>query len=168
MRRGTFQSWCGYIGIPASHPWFGKDYSDPVIAPEGALERIVDVDQIGTINLLCASFSSIPAENVYEIVLLVRCHGGLTWARDHHALDGKRDGRWWFGFDCSHTGDYSPGLKQAPFEGDVYRDVAYVKAACEMACADLAAVDGATSRPRAGSPVTGSELPSRQAGESGE
>lgn len=28
IRRGPLGALCGYVGVPASHPWFGKDYSD--------------------------------------------------------------------------------------------------------------------------------------------
>lgn len=28
MRRGMFDVWCGYIAVPAAHPWFGVDYSE--------------------------------------------------------------------------------------------------------------------------------------------
>lgn len=47
---------------------------------------------------------------------------------------------WWFGFDCSHAGDFSPKLEKfitsatpawsGSGNGDVYRNVAYVKDAC--------------------------------------
>jgi hypothetical protein len=46
---------------------------------------------------------------------------------------------WWFGFDCAHAGDMSPGLaaitRAIPmpeylYDPDVYRDFAYVEAEC--------------------------------------
>lgn len=27
-RRGPMGAWCGYVGVPPSHPWFGKHYSE--------------------------------------------------------------------------------------------------------------------------------------------
>ena len=47
-----------------------------------------------------------------------RVHGGLTYA-------GKKwnDGRWYFGFDTGHPGDYIPALDN----GGTYRDMNYVK-----------------------------------------
>lgn len=141
MRRGPFGHWCAYVGIPKTHPWHGKDYDAPVKAPPGAMERHVDIDDIGAITLLCGSLDSVPEENIWRISVLCRCHGGLTWAADRPA-GGKADGRWWFGFDCSHAGDYSPTLKRygdADDYGDTYREVGFVRAAIAKLCEDLKA-----------------------------
>jgi hypothetical protein len=54
---------------------------------------------------------------------------------------------WWFGFDCAHAGDMSPGLaaitRAIPmpeylYDPDVYRDFAYVEAECEALANQLA------------------------------
>ena len=28
VRNTNGKHWCGYVGVPKSHPWFGKDYMD--------------------------------------------------------------------------------------------------------------------------------------------
>ena len=30
LRRGPLGAWCGYVGVSAEHPWFGKSYSEEV------------------------------------------------------------------------------------------------------------------------------------------
>lgn len=97
--RNRFGALCGYVGVAEGHPWFGKPYSDPA----------VDVE----------------------------VHGGLTFADscdpdapEQHGIchipgPGEPDHVWWFGFDCAHYRDYTPGLSKG--EWDVYRTVDYVK-----------------------------------------
>jgi hypothetical protein len=85
----------------------------------------------------------------------VTVHGGLTFS-DYCAEDGKichvpAPGRpervYWFGFDCSHSGDYSPAYAQRLKQyGDIYghtdqyRNVAYVQAQCAKLARQLKAV----------------------------
>lgn len=46
--------------------------------------------------------------------VLIEAHGGLTYASAcqgeicHVPKPGEPDNVWWFGFDCAHSGDYSP------------------------------------------------------------
>jgi hypothetical protein len=49
-------------------------------------------------------------------------HGGLTYGAEARAPFSG----YWIGFDCAHSGDYSPKIAQ----NGVYRDLAYVKAEC--------------------------------------
>jgi hypothetical protein len=111
--------WCGYVGVTEGHQAFGKGYSD-------------DID--------------------------FNVHGGLTFAAFcqphgdeegkgicHIAGPGEPDRVWWLGFDCHHSGDYSPQDKiyerDRPehywrvFPENEYRTLHYVK----NQCADLAA-----------------------------
>lgn len=50
----------------------------------------------------------------YEALSVVVVHGGLTYAGTrvgdvcHVPAEGEPDDVWWFGFDCSHCGDYRP------------------------------------------------------------
>ena len=77
----------------------------------------------------------------------VNVHGGLTYADAcqegghvcHIPQPGEDPNVWWFGFDCAHAGDESPGFRAIigrgsrgfwPDRGDEYRNVAYVKAEC--------------------------------------
>lgn len=86
--------WCGYVLLPAGHPWHGKDDS------------------------------TIPAQ----------VHGGITFS--------AKDGVWWrIGFDCAHLGDHVPGaMMRPPRDGEVYRDLPFVKAECARLAAQAFAV----------------------------
>lgn len=57
----------------------------------------------------------------------------------HVPLDGRPDDIWWFGFDCAHSGDMSPGYRLARLHGrhEVYRDVGYVSQQCESLARQL-------------------------------
>ncbi len=80
--RGPNGSWCGYVGVPPGHPAHGQDYT--------TIESAADL----------------------------RVHGGLTFADKcqthegaqvcHVPEPGEPDNVWWLGFDCAHSGDYSP------------------------------------------------------------
>lgn len=137
VRRGPWGAWCGYVGVPADHPWHGKDYSASVPAGD-ALERKITLDEVGVLNVFMAIFRD-HREGYSEIALLVRCHGGLTYADDE--VPGElKDARatWWFGFDCGHAGDLMPGLRLG-YEGE-YRRFEFVLAACEQLAEDLAEI----------------------------
>lgn len=106
--RNASGSLCGYVGVPAEHPWHKRPYED-----------IGDAD----------------------------VHGGLTFSsfcrkgKEDEAIchvpgPGEPDKVWWLGFDTSHSGDYMPasqaiykkvGINTSLFEGDTYKDLAYVK-----------------------------------------
>lgn len=99
---------CGYVGVEPGHLLHGKDYD--------AVDSEVDV------------------------------HGGLTFAGEcqpaedpskgicHVPRPGHADALWWFGFDCAHSQDLSPGpaayLRSIGhgglIAGEVYRTVDYV------------------------------------------
>lgn len=103
--RGPMGALCGYVGVPKDHSAYGKDYDD--------LETEFDIS----------------------------VHGGLTYAAScqendpegicHVPEPGRPADVWWFGFDCSHFMDLTPGmLRYGPGVGNegVYRDIGYVKA----------------------------------------
>lgn len=106
VRNVEIGNWCGYVAVPPGHPWHG--------AASGAL----DVD----------------------------AHGGLTYADAcagsicHVPHPGEPDDVWWLGFDCGHAFDLLPFTRKLYADrgvargdvGDVYRDVAYVRAECEQ------------------------------------
>ena len=79
----------------------------------------------------------------------LRVHGGLTFSDneeevgggDYHPADIAYK-LWWFGFDCSHSCDFSPVYDYSPDARDgqgrkVYRDLAYVKAQVEGLASQL-------------------------------
>jgi len=37
LNRGPLGSWCGYVGVPEGHPWFGKRYDDVEADVHGGL-----------------------------------------------------------------------------------------------------------------------------------
>jgi hypothetical protein len=83
----------------------------------------------------------------------LRVHGGLTYADKcqgticHVPVPGESDDVWWLGFDCAHAGDHVPN--RPPFDGDVYRDVAYVRRETEMLALQIAAYTRELGHPEA-------------------
>lgn len=97
------------------------------------------------------------AEPTPELVLDV--HGGLTYAGAcqgricHAPKPGEPDNVWWFGFDCAHHLDLSPGsrarmeaimppdLKPSAIDrDDVYRTLDYVRGEVNALAEQLAAL----------------------------
>jgi hypothetical protein len=112
-RHEEWGQFCGYVGIPPTHPDHGKKYDD------------VNVD----------------------------VHGGLTFASEcsevacHVPAPGEPDAFFWFGFDCGHAFDLSPGLKALTHRaigpdrvdlGEVYRDLAFARHETEWLAEQLA------------------------------
>jgi hypothetical protein len=129
MQRNNGGAWCGYVAISPEHPLFNKEYNDTITVSEEIAKRPIDIDKVGAINLLCATLGDNDIEKrEIEVVLAFDVHGGLTWSNDHHA-NGKPDGNWWFGFDCSHAGDYSPKYDYN-IGGGIYRTQEYVIDEC--------------------------------------
>jgi hypothetical protein len=71
--------WCGYVGVPREHPFYGKEHG----------EVSSDLDGHRGVNY------SAP------------CDGGRIC---HVPEPGMPDDVWWFGFDCGHAFDLSPGI----------------------------------------------------------
>lgn len=85
--------WCGYVGVPEGHRLFEKDYNDLF---DWETEIGDEVDVHGGLT-----FAS-------------RCQPGATEgsrAVCHTARPGSPE-VWWFGFDCGHYNDVSPGMLQ--------------------------------------------------------
>lgn len=142
IKRGPGGHLCGYVGIPAGHAWFGKNYNETVKVPQSVVERPLDVDKVGAINIFCASAGgNNPAEGLIDMVLAVDVHGGLTYSSET-APGSDIKGRWWLGFDCAHSGDIAPKYGSLG-RGDVYRDIAYVEAECRALAAQLASLSEA-------------------------
>lgn len=121
LRRGGTKVWCGYVGIPETHPLHGKAYQDCDVEAHGGLTY------------------SAPCQ-----------HGPSKFPICHTPAPGEPDNVWWLGFDCSHAGDALPfwdgGMDtvMASFygdgSGDVYRTVEYVRAETEALAARLFAM----------------------------
>jgi hypothetical protein len=114
VRHHTSGHWCGYVGVSEGHPWYEAEYDAPDVS----------------------------------------CHGGLTFAGHcvesekehgvcHIPSPGEPDNVYWFGFDCAHSGDMSPGhsamlkswRRDLSYMPEQYRTLRYVQAQV----ADLAA-----------------------------
>lgn len=141
--RGGLGALCGYVGVQPGHPWHRIDYS-------GCTEPAQHADKNDT------SYCAHAPESRIEV------HGGLTYSalcdgddQDvsrhicHVPLPGRPHDVWWFGFDCSHSGDFVPSYGRAlgmPMPFDLYsrpaeyRDVAYVRGEVERLAAQLAVV----------------------------
>lgn len=105
---------CGYVGVPDSHPWHGRAYNESPDGPDSIIE---------THYGLTYSDPCDPAEADYGIC--------------HKPGEGEPDHVWWFGFDCAHYLDMSPGYRSLlkgsglpPIESEIYRNVEYVAEEC--------------------------------------
>jgi hypothetical protein len=70
----------------------------------------------------------------------------------HLPAPGEPDDLWWFGFDCAHAGDETPGINALlsemrsrvplfPHPPDIYRDVTYVMAECASLARQLKEIE---------------------------
>ena len=93
---------CGYVAIPPSHPFFGKDYDDPSGYPS---EHLQD-EPVGKRSSIDLIGLNLHPENV-KVGVLFDVHGGITYSgssEDGYPIETS-DPYWWFGFDCRHAGD---------------------------------------------------------------
>ena len=125
-------SWCGYVGVPATHPAFGRHH-------DKLSERY---HAHGGVNF--ASF----------------CQGEPGRDVCHVVEPGENDRVWWIGFDCCHALDLKPALRahqaalpmlsgEQPIIGDLrveYRAIGYVKAECAALAQQLYAAGFAAER----------------------
>jgi hypothetical protein len=110
---------CGYVGIAAGHPYFGKPYGAIAVEVHGGL----------TYSDHCQ-----PDGEESERI----CH-----------IPGpaESDDVWWLGFDCGHAWDLAPGFVARFYEeglgrslcnaGEKYRDIGYVEAEVTRLAAQL-------------------------------
>jgi hypothetical protein len=112
VRNGFFGNWCGYVGVPREHPYYGQSYDDvPVNAHWGL------------------TYADKCREEDKE-------HGIC-----HIPDDGQSDDIWWFGFDYAHSGDVLP-YRGSPFVGyDRYSTIDDVKKECASVAAQLASAE---------------------------
>ncbi len=147
-------NWCGYVGLPVTHPWHGKGYGASVLDDqdggdwENSIDAMVEVHGGLTYSAFCQE------------------HGDEASAICHVAGPGRPEPVWWFGFDAGHSGDFSPQMHASlcgmgktggyfgeyrvgvPPYGEEYRTVAYVRGQVALLAAQLAAIadEGADGR----------------------
>ena len=121
--RNLMGAWCGYVGVPESHPWHGRRYDECM--------------QPGCHDEYCWEHTPDSKVNV---------HGGLTFANScyekgpvessicHVPFDGRADKVWWFGFDTCHAGDMAP---KYPTHYEEYRTLSYVRSEVAKLAAQL-------------------------------
>jgi hypothetical protein len=167
MIRNDLGSWCGYVGVPPEHPLHGIHHSSCAYGcqpePYRDLDEITGIPEPESMkqwrrehpNYDCAY------EKTHSPGAMLEVHGGITWS---DFSDTLRPGQklYWFGFDCGHAGDYSPGMKarlqrimpdlEPPItyaeqlahprfgHPEIYRDVPYVKAETTALAEQLAAI----------------------------
>lgn len=131
---------CGYVGVPKTHPLYGKDYSDSCEALTFPAEE--NIGKRGPVAVLFSDGSAKP-----DVVFDVR--GSLTYADGHPQYPVPATDIWWFGYDCGHYNDAPSDQHLAqqrlrypdmPFmwtADGVFRDVEYNIAECESLAEQL-------------------------------
>jgi hypothetical protein len=95
--------WCGYVGVPESHPLYGKGYGEYIDTQDWMVEQRSNA--FAPIPLLCHAGRGVT--NQLPIDLALDVHGGITfsgvayWPEAEGAL-------WYFGFDCAHCDSPAP------------------------------------------------------------
>jgi hypothetical protein len=132
-RHEFFRHWCGYVGVPKSHPLFRHSFKDPVPHPAGLMDRPFAINEVGGINLLgMLLMHHTWGEGYAPVSLIFTVHGGLSFSG--HFQDDLE--HWYFGFDCGHAGDLQPGMLDAHIEPEwyhrisVYRTMEFVMGEC--------------------------------------
>jgi hypothetical protein len=112
LHRSEFGHWCGYVGLPPSHPLYERSYED-------IYENVANLGVHGGVT-----YSEACAPD----------HDPVTGRGVCHVPEpGEPDNLWWIGFDCGHAHDASPGMLKysalVPIQlfGKVYRKMAYAK-----------------------------------------
>ena len=103
---------CGYVGVAPGHPLYEVEY-------DGAQDS---TEVHGDLT-----FSSFCDDSASE-------ERGIC----HKVEEGEEEKIWWFGFDCAHGFDVSPGNPYLRGEMSTYKNVAYVKAECRALAGQLA------------------------------
>jgi hypothetical protein len=137
------KAWCGYVGVPLSHPLRGirhdKRHRSLAKAFQARLQQPMgDTPGLGVlIGCLCGNLQQTP-ECTFGV------HGGITFSGWTDSFRSTAPSHWWFGFDCSHSGDLSPGLsvlgKKPMWPDEVYRTLDYARDECRKLADQLAAI----------------------------
>lgn len=117
IHRGPLGALCGYVGVPRTHPWHGRDYDKVDVVVHGGL-----------------TYANLCGEGEDE-------GRGIC----HVPEPGRDPEVWWFGFDCGHAMDIIPGMlfmESMGFEQrGIYRTFDYVKTEVERLAVQLSVVE---------------------------
>lgn len=129
-QRNFQKAWCGYVGIPLTHPHAKLSYGDRVPVKT----RNILIENQSPISIMIEAMAE--DDGKLSIDMLYNCPGGITWAAEKEPFDNIKGPLWWFGFDCLHYNDLSPHqVFQNAVEGRshwlqaTYRNLEFVKAA---------------------------------------
>ena len=91
---------CGYVGVEADNPLYGKDYSDYLDINKSEL----DDEPIGKRGILSLMVTACDEDERARLDIYFNVHGGLTYAGDSADYPVESN-LWWLGFDCGHYND---------------------------------------------------------------
>ncbi len=89
---------CGYVGVPDTHPLWGKCYNDKCNVPKSTA-TINASDPIGTM------IAAMEDSEYLSIGYAAYVHGGVTYSDGDGEYPVEAKDVWWFGFDCNHYSD---------------------------------------------------------------
>lgn len=139
---------CGYVGVPNGHPLYGVAYSAESEALRAQLERRKE-QPIGEQPGMGLMIQMLGGELRATPDAALNVHGGITYSEKcagrvcHVPRDGMPADVWWFGFDCAHAGDFSPGMTRFRWQyglssaGGTYRTVEFVQDECRSLAEQL-------------------------------
>jgi hypothetical protein len=157
IRRARSGALCGYVGVDESHPLHSLVYQDCThiqsrVPTEEQINKHCEFMEGFTESEFGISFPKWPerlkeqmrreyaarlicptGEDYceHQIQAMFTAHGGITFSGEW-----DDDGKWYIGFDCSHSNDYLPayvamteGMAEL-MKNNVYRDLDYVLEEC--------------------------------------
>jgi hypothetical protein len=114
--RNRLGSLCGYVAVEPGHPMHGKDYDGVPVTVHGGLTFAGSCNESGPVE---QSVCHVPEP-------------------------GKPGDVFWFGFDCAHSDDVSPVMRDYDLGGRAfgatYKPVGYVWGECVGLAGQLAAM----------------------------
>jgi len=143
LRRNLQKAWCGYVGIPSSHPHFNLSYSEEILYGDWELRQVGGKSPM-TLLITAMKIDSIKETSKISLDAIYDAPGGLTYSGADWPTEVPK-GYWWFGFDCSHYDDITPREVFQSFSGypyslkpeGEYRTLEYVLTACRKLASRL-------------------------------
>lgn len=91
-------------------PWDGE--GDWIVFEHAGLPCRIVRHRLGHLNGYVGVPKGHPAYRVGYEDVDVEAHGGLTWSARLVAGEAADTPFWWLGFDCAHSGDLQPGMRE--------------------------------------------------------